>query len=189
MKRAKSIKPVALAMFLVSTLFSLAYETPASAQGGFVEIRVATFSGFPVYSLNLLRQISPDVVLLISDSFQPTSGGVTGNLLDVGVWYHTSLANPVILALGVGFTSEHGPFPGFGFANTSGYSIGAGVATLRFTNDLFGYVSERIVTLGGTSNSVLDLGLALGNLELGYINFAGSGAPYLGFFGICVIFC
>ena len=204
MKLAGHNKPVALAVLLASALFPLACGTPASAQEllvGIYDVRVAAFSGFPVYSLSLPVPLARQFDLVISDSFQPT-GGVTGNLLNVGIRYHPQgfgigsypyrLSNPkVSLSLGVGFVSEHGPFPGFGFANTSGFSVGAG-ATIQLTNNLFGYASGSIVSLGGISNSIVDLGLLMGGgvseIELGYISFAGSGAPYFGLILPC-IFC
>lgn len=191
MKRVKHIKPVVFTVLLVTALFSPACGTPASAQDefkflvGLWDFRVAPFSGFPVYSLSgpLSRVISPDFDFVISDSFQPTPGGFTGNLLDVGIWYYPSghVSGRNAISLRAGFVSEHGPFPGFGFANTSGYSIGAGAGIqLNEQPKLFVYASGSIVSLGGTSNSVVDLGLLLGDIELGYISFAGSGAPYLG---------
>jgi hypothetical protein len=55
---------------------------------------------------------------------------------------------------------------------------------VRFTSALTGYASGSVLSLGGT-NAIIDLGLMLQlaprvSGQLGYVNFAGAGAPYLG---------
>ena len=196
MKRKVRVEAGALAVLLVSTLL-LKLWAPAPAYAADVNVtlldfRVATFSGSPVYSERFSFGITPKFDFVVADSFQP-AGGPTGNLLDVGIRYHfeapfwTEAPPPAVDSfLQVGFVSENGPFPGLGFANASGLSVGAG-ATIRLTSRLIGYASGSIVSWAGTSNSVIDLGLQLQLAsplyiydELGDISFAGSGAPYLG---------
>jgi hypothetical protein len=190
MKRRMQITRVALTVLLGSALLSLALWTPASAQivppdRNAVDLRVATFAGASVYSAGLSWGFTPQLDLAASYSFQSIGGGPTGSLLSAGVRYHFPVTTPgVDVYLGAGFANENGPFPGFGTLNASGFSAGGG-ASIRLTEVLVGYASGSIFSLGGTTNSVIDLGLQLHftpriSGQLGYINFAGASAPYLG---------
>ncbi len=183
------MKRIAVAGLVVSALLSLTLWTPASAQvvppdRNAVDFRVATFSGSPVYSVGFSWGFTPVLDLNIAYSFQSV-GGATGNLLNAGVRYHFRVPTPgVDIFLAGGLASETGPFPGFGFANGTGFSVGGG-ASFRLTDLLVGYADVSLIALGGTTNSVFDLGVQLAfgprlSGQLGYINFAGSGAPYLG---------
>lgn len=186
------MKRIAIAALLVSTVFSLVLWTPGPAGAQVVPpsrsavgFSVATLSGATVYSVGFsygLLAVPLDITAAYS--FQSVAG-TTGSLLDVGVRYHFQVPAPgVDLFLTGGLASENGPFPGFGALNASGFSVGAG-ASVQFTQMFSGYARGRVVSLGGVTNSVIDLGAQLQLTprifgQAGYINFAGSGGPYLG---------
>ncbi len=189
MRRRAQIKQSALTVLLVSALLSLAPWTPASAQvfppdRNAVDLRVAAFGGAPVYSAGLSWGFTPLLDVVASYSFQSVGGGPTGSLLTAGVRYHFPVPTPGVDAyLGAGFANVNAPFPGFG-ATASGFSAGGG-ASIRLTESLIGYASGSIFSLGGTTNTVIDLGLQLHFTprvagQLGFIYFGGASGPYLG---------
>jgi len=68
--------------------------------------------------------------------------------------------------------------------NAAGLFVSGG-GTLRFNESLTGYASGSLFSAGGTSNTVIDLGLQARlapqiSGQIGYISFTGSSAPYLG---------
>jgi hypothetical protein len=179
------MKRMAVVGLVVSALLPLTLWTPASAQvvppdRNAIDFRVATFSGSPVYSVGFSWGFTP--VLDLNIAYNTQSGG--GNLLDAGVRYHFRVPTPgVDIFLSGGLASVTAPFPGFG-ANGTGLALGGG-ASVRLTDLLVGYADISLMSVGGGSNSVFDLGVQLQfgprlSGQLGYINFAGSGAPYLG---------
>ncbi len=143
-------------------------------------LRVATF-GNPVYTAGFSWGLSNQ--LDIAGTYNFTANTPTGNLWDAGVRYHFRVRSPGVDAfVGAGIADVSAPF--LGFANGSGFTGGGG-ASLRLTDLLTGYGSVNIVSIGGTTSSILDLGVELRMGErvsgqLGYINFAGTGEPYLG---------
>ena len=184
------MKPIAqitwvVAVLLVSSVLALTLWTPASAQlappdRNAVILRVATF-GNPVYTAGFSWGLSSQ--LDIAGTYNFTANAPTGNLWDAGVRYHFKLPTPGVDAfLGAGIANVSAPF--LGFANGSGFTAGGG-GSLRLSDLLTGYGSVNIVSIGGATSSILDLGveLRMGNRvsgQLGYINFAGVGEPYLG---------
>ncbi len=186
------MKRIAIAALLASTVFSLVLLTPDPAGAQVVPLNrnavgfsVATFTGATVYSVGFSYGLpATPLDITAAYSFQSVAG-TTGSLLDVGVRYHFQVPAPgVDIFLSGGLASENGPFPGFGTVNASGFSVGGG-ASVQFTPMLAGYARGRVVSLGGVTNSVIDLGAQLQLAprifaQAGYINFAGSGGPYLG---------
>ena len=184
------MKPIAqitrvVAVLLASSVLALTLWTPASAQlappdRNAVMLRVATF-GNPVYMAGFSWAFSRQLDLV--GTYSATSNAPTGNLWDAGVRYHFPVPTQgVDVFLGAGVANATAPF--FTFGSASGFTAGGG-ATFQLSNLLRGYGSVNIVSLGGTTNSVLDVGaeLQLTNRvsgQLGYINFAGTGEPYLG---------
>lgn len=183
------IQHIAGAALLVSTLLALTLCTPASAQlappdRNVVMLRVANFGGAlgPVYmggfSWTLSRQL--DVVGMYN--LNSATGG--GNLWDAGLRYHfRGTSSGVDAYAGLGYANATAPFPGF--ATGSGVTGGAG-ATVELGSALTGYASVNLLSIGGTTGSILDYGveLRLSNRisgQLGIINFGGIGEPYLGF--------
>lgn len=184
------MKPIAqvtrvVAVLLVSSVLALTLWAPASAQlappdRNAVMFRVATF-GNPVYTAGFSWAFSRQLDIVGSYNF--TANAPTGNLWDAGVRYHFPLQTPGVDAfLGAGVANVTVPF--FGFPTGSGFTAGGG-ATFQLSSQLTGYGSVNIVSIGGTTNSVLDVGAELQlspriSGQLGYINFAGVGEPYLG---------
>lgn len=185
-------KRIATATFLALSVFSLMLWTPNQAGAqvvppnrNAVNFSVATFTGASVYSagLDVAFPLTP-LDFTIAYSTQTVSG-ITGSLLDLGLRYHFPIPAPgVDLFLSGGVASASATIPGFGTVNASGVSVGAG-ASLQLARSITGYASGSVVSLGVTSNSILDLGVLFQlsprvGAQLGYINFAGNGAPYLG---------
>lgn len=183
------IRQIAGAALLVSALLALTPSTPASAQlappdRNVVILRVANFGGGlgPVYmggfSWTLNRQF--DIVGMYN--LNGATGG--GNLWDAGVRYHfRGTGSGVDAFAGLGYANATAPF--VGFATGSGITGGAG-ATVELGSNLKGYASVNLLSVTGTTSSILDYGveLQLSNRisgQLGIINFAGTGEPYLGF--------
>jgi hypothetical protein len=177
---------------LASALIALALAAlagPARAQvvppnRNAVNFSVATFSGAPVWSLGFSYGVTEHLDLTASYSFQSATGA-SGGLFGAGVRYHIPVPTAVAdVYVGAGIASLSPPFPGFAPATSStSLSVGAG-GSVRFTSALTGYAGGSVVSLGGT-NAIIDLGLMLQlaprvSGQLGYLNFAGAGAPYLG---------
>ncbi|HEX2711370.1 MAG TPA: hypothetical protein VHM88_03985 [Candidatus Acidoferrales bacterium] len=185
MQSIAQTRRVATAVVLVSALFALTLSTPVSAQlappdRNAVIFRVATF-GNPVYTAGFSWAFNPQFD--IAGSYNFTANAPTGNMWDAGVRYHFRLPTSGVDAyVGAGVANVSAPF--MGFANGSGFTGGGG-GSVRFNELLTGYGSVNIVSVGGTTNSVLDLGVELNfgtraSGQLGYINFGGVGEPYLG---------
>ncbi len=73
---------------------------------------------------------------------------------------------------------------GFPAGSVSGISLGGGVS-VRLGPIITGYASGSVLSLGGTSNSIIDLGLLFPvaprvGFQVGFLDIAGSGAPYIG---------
>ncbi len=175
----------AIVAFLVPSLLALALCAPAGAQlappdQNAAMLRIATF-GNPVYTAGFSWGLTSQ--LDVAGTYNFTSNTPTGSLWDAGVRYHFRVpASGVDAFVGAGIASASPPF--MGFANGSGFTGGAG-ASYRFNSLLAGYGTVNIVSIGGTTSSIVDLGveLSFGNRvsgQLGYINFAGTGEPYLG---------
>lgn len=176
-----------IALFLLSLTLGMAH--PAAAQvvpptRNASSFSYATFSSTPVYSFGLALTINPTLDATFAYSTQ-TAGGSTGSLLGLGARYHFKPTAPGVDAfVGGGLASATATLPGFGTLNASGLFVGGG-ASLHFADRLIGYAAGSLYSLGGTSNSVIDLGVQIQlaprvSGQIGYINFAGSGAPYLG---------
>lgn len=172
-------------VLLVSTLLALAQCAPAGAQlappdRNAAMLRVATF-GNPVYTAGFSWGLTSQ--LDVAGAYNFTSNTPTGSLWDAGLRYHFLVpASGVDAFVGAGIASASPPF--MGFANGSGFTAGGG-GSYRFNSALTGYGTVNIVSIGGTTSSIFDLGVELnfGNRvsgQLGYINFAGTGEPYLG---------
>ena len=188
MMRVSCRKRIIAAACLASALCALTLARPAAAQvvppnRDAFSFSLATFSGAPVWSVGFSYGITPALDVTAFYSYQSASG-TSGGLLDAGVRYHlpvpSSKADVYVLA---GIASLTPPFPGFSGGSATSLAAGAG-ASVRFTSALSGYASGTIVSLGG-SNAIVDLGLMLQlaprvSGQLGYLNFAGAGAPYLG---------
>lgn len=185
------MKRVAVAALLALFLLSLTLGTsePAVAQvvppsRNAVGFTIATFSGAPLYSLGVALRIDPRLDATLAYSFQ-TVAGTTGSLLGLGVRYHFKVTTPGADAfLGGGLASTSATLPGFGNLNVSGLFVGGG-ASIQLANTLIGYASGSLFSLGNVQRSVIDLGVQVqlsGRIsgQVGYINFAGSGAPYFG---------
>ena len=189
------IQQVVGAAFLVTTLLALTLCTPASAQlappdRNVAMLRVANFGGGlgPVYMAGFSWTLNRQFDIVGMYNLNGASGG--GNLWDAGVRYHfRGTPSGVDAFVGLGYANITAPFPFSGFtagaASSSGITGGGG-ASVHFTNALTGYASVNLLSLGGTTNSILDYGveLELSNRvagQLGIINFAGVGEPYLGF--------
>jgi hypothetical protein len=189
MKRIAGMKRMAVAALVVSSVFSLTLSRPAAAQivppdRKAVDVKVAFFSGSPVYSIGFSYGLTPALDFTAFYSYQSVAGA-SGSLLDAGARYHFPVTAPgVDVYLSGGFASKSVTFPGFGTGTSSGISLGGG-ASIRLTPTLTGFAAGSLLSLRGTSNVVLDLGLQLAlaphvSGQLGLLDFAGSTAPYLG---------
>ncbi len=185
-------KRIAIAALLAVSVFSLVLWTPDRAVAqvvppnrNAVDVSVATFAGAPVYSVGVdFAFPATPLDLTFAYSLQSVAG-TTADLLNLGIRYHFLVPAPgVDIFLGAGVASASASLPGFGTVNASGVSVGGG-ASVSLASRITGYASGSLVSLGGTSNSIIDLGLLFQlaprvAAQVGYINFAGSGAPYLG---------
>ncbi len=193
MKRVAHIRRAAVTVLLVSTLFSLTLWTPAVAQivppnRNAVSLTFATFSGAPVYQFGFSYGMTPTLDLTAFYSYQSVAGA-NFSLLDAGIRYHFPVPTPgvdVWLGAGIAGATANVSIPGFGAVGVSstGLSVGGG-ASVRLAPTLTGYASGSLLSLGGTSNSIFDLGVMLHfapqlSGQIGYVNYAGSGAPYFG---------
>lgn len=187
MKRIAIAVP-ALIVLLASSLM-LNPAAPATAQvvppnRNAVSFSFAGFSGAPVYSLGASLIVGRRLDATLGYSFQSV-GGVSGSLLSVGVRYHFPVTAPgTDVFAGVGLASSSATFSGFDTVNASGLFVSGG-ASIRLAERFTGYVSGSLYSLGGTSTSVIDLGVQVpladrAWAQVGYVNFGGSGAPYLG---------
>lgn len=185
-------KRIALAAFLGLSLFSLMLWTPDRAVAQIVppnrnaiDLSAASFPGAPVYSVGVdfALPVTP-IDLTLAYSTQSVSG-VSGSLLNLGIRYHFLVPAPgVDLFLSGGLESASATLPGFGTVNASGLSVGGGVS-VSLASKITGYAMASVVSLGVTSNSIIDLGLLFKlsprvGAQVGYINFAGNGGAYLG---------
>jgi hypothetical protein len=188
MKRISGVKRIAIAAVLASSVLSLSLPRPAAAQivppnRNAINFSVATFSGAPLWSLGFSYGITHALDVTAFYSYQSVSGA-SGSLLDAGLRYHFPVPTPgADVYVGAGVASVSTSVPGFTGSST-GISIGAG-ASIRLTPILTGYASGSVLSLSGTSNSIIDLGVMLQlaprvSGQLGYLDFAGTGAPYLG---------
>lgn len=153
-------------------------------------LRVSSFGGGlgPVYMGGFSWALNRNFDIVGMYNQNGASAG--GNLWDAGIRYHFHNTAPGVDAfVGVGYASITAPFPFSGFtagtATSSGVTGGGG-ASVHLTNGLTGYATVNLLSLGGTTNSILDYGveLELSNRisgQLGIINFAGVGEPYVGF--------
>lgn len=185
------MKQRAIPVLIAFSVFSLALWAPNPVAAQVVppsrnaaSFTIATFRGAPVYSFGLAFTINPTLDATFAYSTQ-TVGGTTGSLLGLGVRYHFKPTAPGVDAfVGGGLASASATFPGFGTVTASGLFVGGG-ASVHFADKLTGYASGSLFSLGATTNSVIDLGVQIQlaprvSGQIGYINFAGSGAPYLG---------
>ena len=184
------MKPIAqitrvVAVLLVSSVLALTLWTPASAQlappdRDSVMLRIVSFPN-PVYMAGFSWTLSRQLDLVGTYNFNSATGG--GNLWDAGVRYHfRGMASGVDVFLGAGYANATAPFPGF--ATGSGITAGGG-ASVHLTNLVTGYGSVNLLSIAGTTASILDYGvqLELSNRvsgQLGIMNFGGLGEPYLG---------
>lgn len=149
-------------------------------------VRIITFPN-PVYEAGFSWPLSRQLDFVGTYNFNSATGG--GNLWDAGVRFHFNVPTSGVDAfLGLGFASITAPFPypgfGGGTATSSGITGGGG-ATVRLTSVVSGYATVNLLSLGGTTSSILDYGVEveLSNRvagQLGIINFGGVGEPYLG---------
>ncbi len=184
---AALVAMVALSLTLWRPDLAVAQVVPPNRNAA--SFTIATFSGAPVYSLGVDFVLTPTLDATLAYSYQSV-GGVTGSLLGLGVRHHFPVTAPgTDVFIGGGFASASNTLPGFGTVNASGLFVGGG-GSVRLGNKFAGYASGSVFSLSGTSNSVFDLGVQIEfapriSGQVGYINFAGSGAPY---FGINVTF-
>jgi len=165
-----------------------AIPAPAAAQlvppnRSALSFSAATFAP-AVYSLSFSSPITPVWDFTLSYSWQ-TIGATTGSLLAAGGRYHFPLTgSPVRPFVGGGFASVGATIPGFGAVSASGLYVSIG-ASVPLAAQVTGYGSASYFSTGGASNNVLDLGVQFrlaptASAQVGYINFSGSSAPYLG---------
>jgi hypothetical protein len=185
------MKRTAVAALVALTLGSVMLWTPGRALAQIappnrnaVNFSVATFSGAPVYSIGADVALTTPLDLTFSYSTQSV-GGVSGSLYGLGLRYHFNLPTPgVDLYLGGGLAGESASVGGFPAGSVSGISLGGGVS-VRLGPIITGYASGSVLSLGGTSNSIIDLGLLFPvaprvGFQVGFLDIAGSGAPYIG---------
>ncbi|HEX2715720.1 MAG TPA: hypothetical protein VHM88_26355 [Candidatus Acidoferrales bacterium] len=189
MRQIAQVMRIAVAVLMASTLLSLPLGTPASAQiaspdRNAVSISAAFFSGAPVYQFGFSHSLNPALDFTAFYAYQSVSGTSAG-LLDAGIRYHLPLPAPgVDVFLGAGLANVSAGAPGFGSASAWGASVGGG-ASVRLGPTLTGYASGSEFLFSGASNAVIDLGLMLQfapllSGQLGWIQYGGSGAAYLG---------
>ena len=189
MKRIAHVTRIAVAAFVVSTILSLALWTPASAQivppnRNAVSFSAAFFSGSPVWQVGFSYGLTPRLDLTAFDAYQSVTGA-SANLIDAGVRYHFTLPTPgTDVFLGIGIANASASFAGIGSGSATGLSLGGG-ASLHFAPTATGYVSGDILTFNGGSFSIIDLGVMLQlaprlSGQIGWIDYGGSGAGYVG---------
>lgn len=101
---------------------------------------------------------------------------VTVSLTTVGARYFFSMPG-----------SRANPFPGAGFASAGGVSglyVGGGLS-FPLAEHLNSYVTGAFASLGGVSNTTMDLGAQIRVTpqflaNIGFVSFTGSSAPYIG---------
>jgi hypothetical protein len=189
MKRIAHVTRIAVAAFVVSTILSLSLWTPASAQivppnRNAVNFSAAFFSGSPVWQLGFSYGLSPRLDLTAFWAYQSVAGS-NGNLFDAGVRYHFPVPAPgADLYVGAGLANISGTSAGFGTVSSTGISLGGG-GSLQFTPLLTGYAGVGVFAFSGASNSIVDVGVMLHlaprlSGQIGWIDYAGSSAGYLG---------
>ena len=189
MKQIAHAKRITVAVLLLTTVLSLTLWTPASAQivppdRNAVSLSAAFFSGAPVYQLGFSHRLNPALDFTAFYAYQSVSGTSAG-LLDAGIRYHLPVPAPgVDVFLGAGVANVSAGAPGFGSASAWGASVGGG-ASVRLGPTLTGYAEGSEFLFSGASNAVFDLGLQLQfapllSGQLGWIEYAGSGAVYAG---------
>jgi hypothetical protein len=185
------MKPIAqitrvVAVLLVSSVLALTLWTPASAQlappnRDSVMLRVAAYPS-PIYMAGFSWTLNRQFDLVGTYNLNSATGG--GNLWDAGVRYHLrGTPSGVDAFVGLGYASVSVPF--LTFATGSGITGGGG-ASVHLSNLVTGYGSVNLLSIGGTTSSILDYGVELEisnrvSGQLGIINFAGIGEPYVGF--------
>ncbi len=189
MKRIAHAMRIAVVALVVSTVLSLALWTPASAQivppnRNAVNFSAAFFSGSPVWQLGFSYGITRTLDVTALWAYQSVSG-TSGNLVDAGLRYHFPVPTPgADVYVGAGIANISGTSAGFGTVSSTGLSLGAG-GSLEFTPLLTGYGGVGVFAFSGASNSIVDLGLMLHlaprlSGQIGWIDYAGSSAGYIG---------
>ena len=189
MKRNAHATRIAVAALVISSILSLTLWTPASAQivppnRNAVNFSAAFFSGSPVWQLGFSYGLTPKLDVTAFWAYQSISGS-TGNLVDAGLRYHFLLPTPgADVFVGAGIANISGTTSGFGSQSSTGLSVGAG-GSLRLAPTLTGYASAGIFGFGGSSNSIIDIGVQLAlaprlSGQIGLVDYAGSSAGYVG---------
>jgi len=140
--------------------------------------------GPALYSLGLAFPVTPAWDATLSYSWR-TVGGSTGYLTTLGGRYYIPVQAPNFSPyVGFGYAGTGASLPGFGTVNASGYFLSGG-ATVRLAPRIAGYASATVVSTGGVSNNVIDLGVQFRlapalSAQVGYTSLSGSSAPYIG---------